>query len=149
VNTEHLEFKYFSFYAALRRYRTTTIIGWGVTAAGMAGFITSWGIPGAHGLLDVILAAAAIVAGLTVVHVSVMGLQSYVSVEFPPLPHDAPETDRAALEALAPVMIAVRDGGWQEAFHAIGELRAIGERWGWQPPDRRTSMRTAFQQKES
>lgn len=137
MSTEHLEFRYAGLHAALKRYRTTTVIGWGVAAAGMAGFVASWGIAGARGILDVVLAGAAVLAGLTVVHVSVMGLQSYVSVRFPPVPQDLPEAERAALEALEPVMAAVRDGGWQDAFHAIGEVRAIGERCGLAPPDRR------------
>lgn len=148
MSNEHLDFRYSGFYALLRRYRATTVIGWGVTAAGMAGFIASWGIPGARGLLDAFLAVAAVLAGLTVVHVSVMGLQSYVSVRFPPVPQDAPGNERAALEALEPVMAAVRDGGWQDAFHAIGEVRAIGIRCGLPPPDGRGAFSTTDQHRE-
>lgn len=148
MSTEHLEFRYFGLTAVLRRYRTTTVIGWGVTAAGMAGFIASWGIPGARGLLDVILAVATVLAGLTVVQVSVMSLQSYVSIQFPPLPEDVPEAERAALGELEPVVAEVRDGGWQDAFHAIGEVRAIGERWGLPPPDRRGPLPARHQHQE-
>lgn len=149
MNTEHLEFRYFGFFAVLRRYRTTTVIGWGVTAAGMAGFIASWGIPGARGLLDAALAVATVLAGLTVVQVSVMSLQSYVSVRFPPLPEGVPEAERAALEALEPVMAEVRDGGWQDAFHAIGEVRGIGERWGLPQPERRGPLPTRHHIRET
>lgn len=135
MSTEYLQHRYFGFFAALRRFRTTTVIGWGVSAAGLAGFIGAWGIPGARGLLDVLLAGATILAGVAVVQVSVMSLQSYVSLRYPPLPPDISEADRAALESLEPVMAAVRDGGWQDAFHAIGEVRAIGRQWGLPPPD--------------
>jgi len=149
VNSEHLEFRYFGFFAVLRRYRTTTVIGWAVTVAGMAGFIASWGIPGARGLLDVMLAVATVLAGLTVVQVSVMSLQSYVSVRFPPLPEGMAEAERAALEVLEPVMAEVRDGGWQDAFHAIREVRGIGERWGLPQPERRGPLPTRHHIRET
>jgi hypothetical protein len=115
----------------------------------MAGLIASWGIPGARGLVDVLLGGATVLAGITVVHVSVMSLQTYVSIRFPPLPPEVPDAERAALEALEPVMAGVRDGGWQDAFHAIGEVRAIGERWGLPPPDRRGSLPVRHQQQET
>lgn len=142
TGTWHLEFRYFGFHAALRRYRTTTVIGWGVTAAGLAGFIASWSLPGERGLLDALLAGGAILAGLTIVQLSVMGLQSYVTIPFPPLAQDAPDSERSALEALEPLMTDVREGGWQEAFHAIGGLRAIGERCDLPPPERRGPLPT-------
>ena len=149
MSTEHLEFRYFGFFAVLRRYRTTTVIGWAVTAAGMAGFIASWGIPGARGVLDVMLAVATVLAGLTAVQVSVMSLQSYVSVRFPPLPEGTAEAERAALEALEPIMAEVRDGGWQDAFHAIGAVRGIGERWGLPQPERRGPLPTRHHIRET
>lgn len=148
MSNGHLEFRYFGFYDALKRYRSTTVVGWGVTAAGAAGFVLSWGIPGGRGLLDAALAGATVLAGLAVVHVSVMGLQSYVSVPFPPFPQELPEHERAALQEIEPVMIDVRDGGWQDAFHAMGQLRAIGGRRGLPPPDRREPAPVKHQQQE-
>jgi hypothetical protein len=146
VNSEHLDFLYYGLYAVLRRYRAMTILGWGISAAGVAGFIASWSIPGAFGLHSAVLAALVVLAGLALVQVSVMALQSYVSIRFPPLPAGSTETDLALRETLDQVTAGVRDGGWEDAFQAIRELRAIGERMDLPPPDHAQSPYATTQQ---
>jgi hypothetical protein len=139
---DHVQFRYFGFFAVLRRYRSMTVTGWGVAAIGVLALVLSWGLPGGRGLLNIGLSCVLAAAGVLVVQAAVMGLHAYVSVPFPPVPPDLHDTDRLALEQIEPVITAVRDGGWEDAFHAIAEVKAIGERAGLPAPDRRGPITT-------
>jgi hypothetical protein len=139
---EYLEFRYFGFYAALRRFRTTTVTGWGVSAVGMIAFLLSWEAPAGPGGFSIFSAAALVAAGIVVVQSAVMSLHSYVSVPFPPVPHEWPEHARRPLAELEPLFAEVRDGGWDDAFRALAGVRAIGAREGLPGPDRRATLPT-------
>lgn len=127
------EFYYHGLYRVLRRYRTATIAGWAIVFAGVAAIPLGWNAGGGHGLLDLLLAAGTIVAGLVLVSEAVSFLAAYLAVPFPEDVPEGGETPGAASE-IRLLMNDIENGGWQEAYAAIAGLRAIGVRHGLPPP---------------
>jgi hypothetical protein len=128
-----LEYFYHGFHRALQRYRSATMIGWVIVLAGVACIPLGWRTAGAHGLLDLAVCGAAIVAGLVVVSESVSFLHAYISVPFP-VAGDADAGRSAPVEDLRALMQEIDKGGWQEAYAAVRLLRVLGERHGLPPP---------------
>jgi hypothetical protein len=127
-----LQFFYFGFYDALRRFRRLTISGWLVAAAGVAAVVLRWGPFWSGDLAALSLCGLLLASGLLLVHTSVSGLSAYVRVPFP-----APErTEHApAIAEILPLLKAVEEGGWQDALNAQKAVRGIGERYRLPPPD--------------
>ena len=116
-----------SFSASLRRFRTTTIFGWLITTAGFISLAMGWRAESFHEILDLALSCLAMVAGVTVVHVSVQALEGYVQVAMRALQGEpVNHTGTGQSAELLTLMREVRDGGWQEAFTALRKVRTFG-----------------------
>jgi hypothetical protein len=127
-----LRFYYYGLHAVLRRYRTMSIIGWIIVLAGVASVPLSWRLGTPHGLVDTLLTAGTIVAGLVVVQQSVTALSSYLHVPFNERP-GGPEDTHPAIRHIEELMRNVDEGGWQEAYAAIGTLERMQESHGLPP----------------
>lgn len=129
--SEELEFYSHGFHRALKRFRGTTVFGWLLVLAGTAGIPFGWEFGRFHGSIDLALCGGTIIAGLVVVHQSIVSLSTYIR---------NPLAKQTGLdEGWAPpqwkieiteLMKEVDEGGWQEAYAAIAELRKIGMRHG-------------------
>jgi|WetSurMetagenome_2_1015567.scaffolds.fasta_scaffold653654_1 hypothetical protein len=132
---EEIAFYYHGLYRALHRYRTATIVGWIIVFAGLAGIPLGWRSSSMHGLLDMMLCGGTIVAGLVVVSEAVSFLAAYTGVRFPSTPSDpAADAEVGLVQDVRRLMNDVEEGGWQEAYAAIGALKTLGTRYGLPPP---------------
>jgi hypothetical protein len=130
-----LDFYYYGFYAALKRFRTVAGVGWLVTGAGAGAFVVRWQVAHFPGWFDIVVCCGCIVAGITVVQTAVAALTAYVRVPFPlPAPTEGPEGD--VIVRLKGLMMEVGDGGWREAGEAIRRVRELGEGSGLPSPSR-------------
>jgi len=136
VRDPALEYFYFGFYRALRRFRAATVAGWCVTGAGVAALALRWDPVWRGDLTGGLLCGLLICAGIFLVQQSVTDLWHYAQIPFPrpPANGEAQEHGRAVAE-LAAVMNDVEAGGWQDAMRALSALRAVGERFGLPQPD--------------
>lgn len=127
-----LRFYYFGLHAVLRRYRAMTILGWVIVALGLASVPLSWQSGTSHGLIDTLLSAGTVIAGLAIVQQSVTALSSYLQVPFSERQGEAPEL-HPAIRYLEELMRDVDEGGWQDAYAAIEKLERMQESYGLPP----------------
>src|SRR5512146_1522731 len=129
-----LRYYYFGLHSVLRRYRTMTILGWIIVALGLATVPLSWRLGTPHGLMDTLLSAGTVVAGLAVVQQSVAALSSYLHVPFGDRPggvRTGGTADRhPAMLQIEELMRYVDEGGWQEAYAAIEKLEKMQDSYG-------------------
>ena len=125
-----LQYYYYGFHAALVRYRALTVLGWLASAAGAAGFFLSW--QGAFGVLPLALSLLSVASGISLVYGSVAALDGYIRVPFP-LPAEMPANVQEAIALCKRQMEDVEEGGWQEAYGALRELRRLADRLGLPP----------------
>ncbi len=132
-----LDYFYFGFHRALRRFRATTVAGWCVAGAGVAAVALRWDPLWRGDLAGGILCGVLVVAGILLVQQGVTELSWYIHVPFPRPPAGEEETanTQSAVEELSRIMEDVEDGGWQDALQALADLRGIGERYGLPEPD--------------
>jgi hypothetical protein len=131
-----LEFYYHGLYRALRRYRMTTLLGWIVVALGIASVPLGWRYGQVHGLLDLVLSGFTVVAGLALVQQSVTSLGTYLRVPFPPAGEsDGADQPSTVIHEIRQLMKELDEGGWQEAYGAIGKLEEMQSRHGLPPPE--------------
>ena len=125
-----LRFYYHGFYAALVRYRILTLAGWLVTLVGSAGLLATCQTAGGD-LLGFAVPVCAVGAGLALVQQSVAALDGYVRVPFPrPDPDSSLDSVTAAIEESARLMGEIDRGGWQEAYKALGAVKAMAAKYG-------------------
>ncbi len=126
-----LRFFYFDFFRVLKRYRMATLLGWLMVAAGVASVPLGLQFGRPHGLVDIALAVSAIVAGLIVVQQTVAWLETYVKVPFPTsIVKNGSDEVSPVLHEIQGLMKDVDDGGWQEAYAAISQLKTLGIKHG-------------------
>lgn len=131
-----LNFFYFGFFHALRRFRTFTIAGWLLAGSAVGAIALRWGPVWSGDLASVLVCALLFTGGVAIVHVNLTALMSYVRVPFPPPDAEGGNVQCAeAVREILPLMKEVDEGGWQEAFRAMESLRSIGARFGLPPPD--------------
>jgi hypothetical protein len=136
VRDPALEYFYFGFYRALRRFRAATLLGWCVAGAGIAALALRWDPVWSGDLVGGILCGLLIVAGISLVQQSVTELSYYAQIPFPhPPATDGDEGISLAVAELAGIMEDVEEGGWQDAIRALTALRAVGEQHGLPEPD--------------
>jgi hypothetical protein len=116
-----------------------TLIGWFIVALGFLGLLLSWGMDLPHGIIDLMLAALTILAGILVIQQSVVALQEYVSVPFP-----AREPLVEPVQSILSIMEDIRRGGWRDASSGIGKLEAIAGANGMS--DREGTVSQIFQE---
>lgn len=123
-----LQFYYFGLYRVLQRYRVGTTLGWIVVFLGAVGVPLGWKMGTPHGLIDIVMSAAVILAGLLVVQQNVSTLSSYLNVPFGA--RGVNDSRPQVLDEIEQLMREVDSGGWQEAYHAIGQLKKMETRFG-------------------
>ena len=128
-----LQFYYFGLYAVLRRYRMMTILGWVIILLGLASIPLSWRLGTPHGLVDTLLSLGTAFAGLALVQANVALLTSYLQVPFGHRP-DGTEAAHPAVRQIEELIRDIDEGGWQEAYAAIGKLERMQEPYGLPPP---------------
>jgi hypothetical protein len=135
VEHDALEFYYYGFYAALRRFRAFAVVGWLVALLGFAAFFFAWDLVRPWGWFSLLLCCANVVSGIAVVQIAVGALDAYVRI---PCSYDGSRENGAAgvVEELRSIMKEVEEGGWREAQVAIRGLLLVGERFGLPHPDR-------------
>jgi hypothetical protein len=131
---EPLKYFYFGLYDALKRYRRMSLIGWAVVLIGCVGIGLRWRAGGPFGLVDLLLSAATILAGLALVQHSVENLTAYVRIPFPESTQPGYATGRGpAIQEIRELIKEIDEGGWQEAFLALRRLRGMEQRHGLPP----------------
>lgn len=114
-----LQYFYSGFYRALKRYRSTSLLGWTMVFLGCASFPLRWNLGNTIGAVEVVLSALTVLAGLALVWQNISALEQYLRVPFPASP------DEPIIAELKDVMHEVDQGGWQEAYAAIRRLIEI------------------------
>jgi hypothetical protein len=135
-----LEFYYYGFYAALKRFRSVAGAGCLVTGAGAGAFMVRWQLARFPGWLDIVVCLGCVVAGIAVVQTAVAALTAYVRVPFP-LPVTPAGEQEEIFGRLRELMQDVEDGGWREAREAIRRVRELGEQHGLPSPSRPAPLR--------
>jgi hypothetical protein len=129
-----LQFYYFGFYEALRRYRRAALIGWAIISAGFVGILLGWDFAAPPGLYHLSLCLGAIGAALALIPGNIASLSLYVRIPFPVHPAGGEaEPWQGAVDELQGLMKVVEDGGWQEAFDVLNRLERMGERYDLPP----------------
>ncbi len=121
MTDDELQYFYVGFYRVLRRYRSTSILGWIIVLVGCLSIPFGWNFGRATGFIEVVLTALTILAGLSLVWQNISALQEYIRISFP-RSSDQPGPERLELQTL---MKEVDDGGWQEAYAAIAKLNEM------------------------
>lgn len=117
-----LQFFYFGFYKLLKRYRLTSITGWIIVLLGCLSIPLGWQLGRAPGLIEVLLAVLTMFAGLAVVWQNIAALEQYVRI---PFPHSPEDPSQPIIPEIKNLMKEVDDGGWQEAYEAIGKMKSL------------------------
>ena len=133
VNTPsniELRFYYFGFVKALKRYKTTTILGWLIAAIGCASFPLGWSMGRPGGIVEIALSCAVIVSGLGLVWQGIVTLEGYIRIA---LPGGNDGMQHPMVHQVLEIMKEVDDGGWQEAYAAIGKVEALTEAYALPP----------------
>ena len=129
-----LEYFYYGLYRALKRYRRMTLIGWGVVLLGCVGIGLRWRGGGPFELVDILLSAATVLAGLALVQHSVESLSAYVEIQYPDHREPGQSAGRGpAIDEIRGLIKEIDKGGWQEAFLALRRLRSMEQRHGLPP----------------
>lgn len=102
-----------------------TSIGWIIVFAGIGSLFLGWRLGLPHGLIDLLLSAGTICAGLLVVHQAVVSLEEYIAVPF-----GAGRVAHPAFDEIETLMGEMRRGGWKEARRGAAELERIATRYG-------------------
>jgi len=134
-----LEYFYFGFFRALRRFRAVTVAGWCVAGAGFAAVALRWDPVWSGDLAGGVLCGLLVVAGILLVQQGVSELSWYTRIPFPRPPAEGDDGGKpeGALAELSDIMDGVDDGGWQDAVQALAALRRVGEHYDLPEPDGR------------
>jgi hypothetical protein len=127
MSDAEMEYYYRGLYRALGRYRILTLMGWAFVVAGLASIVLGWRYGTPHGLMDILLSSLTIAAGVALVFQSVASLDAYIRI--PVLALQGKSSEAEATPAVREILGIVREidsGGWQEAYLALRELRALG-----------------------
>ena len=122
MTDDELQYFYFGFYRILRRYRSTSVLGWIIVLFGCLSIPLGWNLGRATGFVDVALTVLTMLAGLSLVWQNISALQEYIRISFPRSSSSEPDPARLEIQT---VMKEVDDGGWQEAYAAIEKLNEI------------------------
>jgi hypothetical protein len=121
-----LQFYYFGLYRVLRRYRFMTLLGWLIVLIGVLSVPIGWNIGRSHGLIDLALSGFTVIAGLALVQQSISSLEAYITVPFPVSEGGNGGGEQSAvLMDIARLMKEIDEGGWQDAYAAIGTLKKM------------------------
>lgn len=129
-----LDYFYRGFYTVLLRYRAMTLMGWIIVAAGFASLVLGWRTETPHGIVDLALSCLTMFAGVGLVHLSVVSLDTYVRI--PVMGLQGKTGDAVSVPAIAAILELMKDvneGGWQEAYAALRRLRTLGRDAGLPP----------------
>lgn len=130
MNDVELQYYYIGFYRVLKRYRSTSILGWAIVFLGCASVPFGWDLGRTTGFIEVVLSGLTILAGLALVWQNISALDEYIRVPFPSSSNDN-ATERSELIAeIRSIMKEVDDGGWWEASAAIGKLTEMQVKHG-------------------
>ena len=131
LSESELQYYYHGFYRVLKRYRATSILGWLIVFAGVVSVPFGWKLGRTTGFIEVVLTLLTILAGLTVVWQNISALDEYIHVPFPlSTQAEMNEQQTAVLSEIRNLMKEVDDGGWQEAYAAIGKLKEMQTKFG-------------------
>lgn len=128
LNDPELRYFFLGFHRVLKRYRLTSFIGWSIVFMGCASVLLRWNLVRSTELLEISLTALSIFAGLVVVWQNISALEEYIKVPFPET-HGVGEIGGHVISEIRDLMKEVHDGGWQEAYAALGKLKTIQSRY--------------------
>jgi len=126
MTDNELQYFHSGFYRILRRYRYTSILGWIIVLCGCISIPFGWNLGRSSGVVEVLLTALTVFAGLSLVWQNISALQEYIRISFPLTSSGEPEPARQEIHQ---IMKDVDDGGWQEAFQAITKLKEIQRKY--------------------
>ncbi|MDH4070709.1 MAG: hypothetical protein OEV30_09805 [Ignavibacteria bacterium] len=102
-----------------------TLFGWIIVFAGFGSLFLGWRLGLPHGLIDLLLSAGTIAAGLLVVQQAVVSLEEYIAVPF-----GVNRVSHPAFDEIGTLMSDMARGGWREARRGAAELERIAARYG-------------------
>jgi ABC-type multidrug transport system fused ATPase/permease subunit len=120
-----LQYYYFGFYRILKRYRSTSILGWAIVFVACLSVPFGWNLGRATGFVEVVLTILTILAGLAVVWQNISALEEYIRVPYPSTVNGEANTSAELIAEIKNLMKEVDDGGWQEAYTAIGKVESL------------------------
>ena len=124
MTAEEQQFYFYGFRTILRRFVRMTVTGWVLSAVGAACLLVFWKSLLPHGVFDLLLSLAVVVAGVIVVQTNVTALQSYVTVAIP-----NEQSASGGVFLLRAWMREVAEGGWRDANAVLHRLpdRVVGQ----------------------
>jgi hypothetical protein len=140
MNDAELQYYYFGFYRVLKRYRSTSILGWTIVFAGCGSVPLGWNLDRTAGFVEVLLTVLTILAGLAVVWQNISALDEYIRVPFPSSSNGEVNERTELIAEIRTIMKDVDNGGWQEAYAAIARLNEIQVKHALPAFERQTSQ---------
>jgi len=125
LSDDELQYYYFGFYKALKRYRSASLIGWSIVLVAIISVPFGWNLGRSTGYIEVVLTILTIFAGLALVWHAISSLEEYVRIPFSRSAPDSQITGQSLPDEIRTLMKEVDDGGWQEAYAAIGKLHEL------------------------
>jgi hypothetical protein len=126
LNDAELQYYYLGFYRALKRYRTTSLLGWSIVFLGCLSIPFGWNLGRSTGFIEVVLTALTVIAGLTVVWQNISALDEYIRTPFPSLVNGEASVRAEIISEIKGLMHEIDKGGWQDAYAAIAKLIELG-----------------------
>ena len=130
LSESELRYYYFGFYRMLKKYRTTTLIGWMIVVIGGASLPVGWSVGRPGGVIEIALSCATVAAGLVLVSQSISCLEAYIRIV---LPSQHNGEQHALIHEVLLIMRDVDEGGWQEAHAAIKKMQEMEKTYGLPP----------------
>ena len=130
LSESELRYYYFGFYRTLRKYRTTTLLGWVIVAWGCASFPVGWSLGRPGGVIEILLSCATVAAGLILVSRNISCLESYLKITLPSV-HEG--TEHPMVHEIIDMMRDVDEGGWQEARAAMKKMLEMEKAYSLPP----------------
>ncbi len=125
VNEAELQYYYHGFYRTLKRYRSTSLLGWMIVLLGCLSVPFGWNLGRRAAFLDVALTTLTVFSGLAVVWQNISALDAYLHIPFPAPADGESVVHSEIISEIRSLMKDVENGGWREAYETIGKLKEI------------------------
>jgi hypothetical protein len=103
-----------------------SVLGWMIVLLACISIPFGWNVGRTMGFVEVVLTVLTVLAGLVLVWQNISALKEYIRIPF--LPSAQPD-DQQPVSEIKKIMRDVDEGGWQDAYAAIGMLKELQSKY--------------------